>query len=110
MRHREGGGKIFARHLKKEGRIPAILFRPGDTQGELLSLPLTDIERLIRRYGHTGVGSRMLTLNFEEGNRKETVVAKQIMQDAVTRDVENMTFMPCKPDTEVKVKVRGRQS
>jgi hypothetical protein len=56
-----------------------------------------------------GVGARMLTLNFEEGNRKETVIAKQVMQDAVTRAVENVTFMPCGPETEVKVVVRGRR-
>lgn len=106
VRHRDGKKKIFVRHLRKEGRIPAILFRPGDEQGELLSLPSTDIERLVRRYGHTGVGARMLTLNFEDGNRKESVIAKQLMQDAVTRAVENVTFMPCGPDTDVRVTVR----
>lgn len=105
VRHRDGS-RPTRKRLRKEGRIPAILFRSGDEQGELLSLPLTDIERLVRKYGLTGVGARMLTLNFEDGTRKESVIAKQLMQDAVTRAVENMTFMPCGPETVVKVTVR----
>ena len=108
VRAREGTGKTKVKHLRAEGRVPGILFRSGDTQGELLSMPSTDIERLVRRHGHTGVGSRILTLNFEGGDRKQSVVAKQIMQDAVTRAVENVTFMPCEPDTVVKVNVPVR--
>jgi hypothetical protein len=52
VRFRDGGAKE-GRHLKKEGRVPAILFRSGDERGELLSMQLTEIERLVRAHGHT---------------------------------------------------------
>lgn len=105
MRFREKSGKQISKHLRKEGRVPAILFRSGDHSGELLSLPLTDIEALLRKYGLAGVGARLLELNFEEGTRKETVIIKQVHQDGVSREVINLTFMPCTPLTKVKLKV-----
>jgi len=106
VRFRDGSRNIV-KHLRKDRRIPAILFGPGDNQGELLSLPLADIERQVRKYGIRGVGSKILTLRFEGGNRTETVIAKELTQDAGTRIVENVCFMPCGPETIVKIKVRG---
>ena len=85
--------------------VPGILFGPGDHAGELLSFASADIERLVRKHGHAGVGSRVLELHFEGGDRREAVIAKQLTLDAMTRDVENATFMPCGPDTKVRVRV-----
>jgi len=102
---REGSGKIASKHLRRRGMVPGILFGPGDHAGELLSFASADIERLVRKHGHAGVGSRVLELHFEGGDRREAVIAKQLTLDAMTRDVENATFMPCGPDTKVRVRV-----
>ena len=105
---REGSGKIAVRHLRRGGMVPGIFFTSGATSGELISFASTDIERLVRRYGHAGVGSRVLELRFGGGARVEPVVAKQLMLSAETRAVENATFMPCGPDTDVRVRVPVR--
>jgi large subunit ribosomal protein L25 len=99
---REGAGKTVCRHLKRRGMVPGVFFRPGDESGELLSFASSDIERLV------GVGSRVLELNFPESGRKEPVVAKQLMLDPSTNLVENVNFMPCAPNTKVKVNVPVR--
>ena len=58
---REGSGKIASKHLRRRGMVPGILFGPGDHAGELLSFASADIERLVRKHGHAGVGSRVLS-------------------------------------------------
>lgn len=105
---REGAGKTVCRHLKRQGMVPGVFFRPGDESGELLSFASRDIERLVRKHGHTGVGARVLELNFAESGRTEPVVAKQLMLDPSTNLVENVNFMPCSPNTKVKVNVPVR--
>jgi large subunit ribosomal protein L25 len=105
---REGAGKTVCRHLKRRGMVPGVFFQPGDESGELLSFASSDIERLVRKHGHVGVGSRVLELNFPESGRKEPVVAKQLMLDPSTNLVENVNFMPCAPNTKVKVNVPVR--
>ncbi len=56
------------------------------------------------------VGARVLQLNFAEdgGGRREPVVAKQVMMDPSTQMVENVNFMPCGPNTKVKINVPVR--
>ena len=83
--------------------VPGVFFRPGDESGELLSFASRDIERLVRKHGHAGVGARVLELNFAESGRTEPVLAKQLMFDPSTNLVENVNFMPCAPNTKVKV-------
>ena len=105
---REGAGKTVCRHLKRRGMVPGVFFRPGDESGELLSFASRDIERLVRKHGHAGVGARVLELNFAESGRTEPVLAKQLMLDPSTNLVENVNFMPCAPNTKVKVNVPVR--
>jgi len=105
---REGSGKTVNRHLKRRGMVPGVFFRPGDQAGELISFESKEIERLVRKHGVVGVGSRILELNFAESGRKEPVVAKQVMIDPGTQMVENVNFMPCLPNTKVKVNVPVR--
>ena len=102
---RPGSGRHLAKKLFKQGLVPAILFKSGAKVGELLTVTSLQMEALVRVHGHTGAGSRVLTLNFD-GGRQETVIAKQIMQHGVTRAVNNVCFMPCDDDTMVKVNVR----
>ena len=105
---RGGSGKTVNRHLKRQGMVPGVFFKPGDEQGELLSFHSKDIERLVRKHGVVGVGARVLELNFPDGARREPVVAKQVMLDPSTQMVENVNFMPCVPNTKVKVNVPVR--
>ena len=105
---RTGTGKTVTKRLRAEGLVPGILFGPGDDHGELLQMPKGDVERLVRIYGLSGIGARVITLNYPDGVRKEDVVAKQVIYDAINVNVENVNFMPCKPETEIKVKIPVR--
>jgi len=107
---RVGSGKTVNRHLKRQGMVPGVFFKPGDETGELLSFASKDIERLVRKHGQVGVGARVLQLNFAEdgGGRREPVVAIQVMMDPSTQMVENVNFMPCGPNTKVKINVPVR--
>jgi len=105
---RTGTGKTVTKRLRRDGLVPGVLFGPGDPTGELLQMPKQDVERLVRIYGLSGIGARILTLNFPDGVRKQDVLAKQVIYDATNINVENVNFMPCGPETEVKVKVPVR--
>ena len=105
---RTGTGKTVTKRLRRDGLVPGVLFGPGDPTGELLQMPKQDVERLVRIYGLSGIGARILTLNFPDGVRKQDVLAKQVIYDAININLENANFMPCGPETEVKVKVPVR--
>ena len=105
VRLRDTSGRIAAKKLRKEGRVPAILFRSGSRAGEHISLALKDIERLVTKHGHVGVGTRVLKMRLEGTDRAEDVIAKQVHLTMGTGVVENATFMPVEPTTEVNVDV-----
>ena len=76
---RTGTGKTVTKRLRRDGLVPGVLFGPGDQTGELLQMPKQDVERLVRIYGLSGIGARILTLNFPDGVRKQDVLAKQVI-------------------------------
>ena len=74
VQKREQAGKGVARTLRRQGRIPAVLY--GNGQSHLLSMDPNDARHVIlSQAGHTG----LLTVRIESGDKQEERVA--VLQD-----------------------------
>lgn len=63
-RRRHQTGKGAARKLRRQGRVPAVLYGQGLEENLLLDLDIRDVEDLLHRYGYNAI----LRLTMEDGS------------------------------------------
>jgi large subunit ribosomal protein L25 len=97
---RENTGKGVARTLRREGRIPAIIYGGGKKEVKI-SL---DIKELVTESGRGHFTSKIYSL--DTGAEKFRVLPLDIQVHPVTDVPEHADFIHVEPGSEVRVKVR----
>eukprot|EP00958_Prasinococcus_capsulatus_P026334 scaffold4762_cov398-Prasinococcus_capsulatus_cf.AAC.2 len=130
---RENGSRA-SRRLRQANRVPGVLFGQvrnlsthrsrrireqgrseayPATEGRLLTLALTDVQKLLRTYGSEDFLCtqpfmlRVLDPQSAATDEPQTfrVLPRNVHTDSVTRQPLNINFMHCPPDRRVKVRV-----
>lgn len=93
---REGSGKIVARKLRRQGKLPGVLY--GHKEETLsLTLPREDVERAIRH------GSRLVDLSA--GGKVEKALVREVQWDHLGRELLHVDFYRVSADERVVVTV-----
>ncbi len=105
VRHKRGKGA--ARSLRRDGKIPAVLYGSG---GENVSLAVNPNE-LMKATDPDRSWNTMYTLSITEDGkeeRKQTAVVTDVQVHPVRREVRHIDFMRVDPDQEVVRKIPVR--
>ena len=96
---RSGSGKGAARSVRREGRVPAVIYGGGDP-AEPITLDYRDLNRLIYA-GH------FLTTIFDldVGGRKQRVIPRDYQLDPIKDLPLHIDFLRLKPGTTLRVDV-----
>lgn len=97
---REKAGKGVARAIRRDGKIPAIVYG-GTTKEQMVSI---DKKKFLQEYVKAGFFSKVIELNL--GNEKLKVLAKSVANNPVSDQPEHLDFVRILPGTKVKAKVR----
>ena len=97
---REKAGKGVARAIRREGKIPAIVYG-GKSDAQMVSV---EKKRFLQEYVKAGFFSRVIELTF--GNEKVKVLTKVVANNPVSDQPEHLDFVRIVPGTKVKAKVR----
>ena len=106
---RAGTGKGIAGRTRREGRVPAVLFRPGSVEKTLLTASERELNAAVRRHTLAGTQCEVFELEVTDGDGTPRIVralAKQVHMHAYNKSVENVCFLEVEPETEVRVRVR----
>ncbi|KAL4423248.1 hypothetical protein ABPG77_000040 [Micractinium sp. CCAP 211/92] len=104
---RGSAGTIASTKLRRGGKTPGIVFSgPGGEQ--LLAFETKSLARLVAKLGRTAWACSVFNLQIEgEGGSSQTVRAlgRQVHMQADTDAIENVTFIYCPPERQVRVDV-----
>ena len=94
---RSGTGKGAARSVRREGRVPAVIYG-GGVKPEPISVDFKDVNKLI-------FGGRFLTTIFdlEMDGRKERVLPRDYQLDVVTDWPVHVDFLRLTPGSRVRI-------
>ncbi len=99
---RTGTGKGCARALRREGKIPAILYGP-DSESLLLSLLVSDFEQVIKEKRSSQV---LLNLVIQNGDAyTKAAIIKEIQSEPITNNLRHIDFYEIAMDRKIMVKV-----
>lgn len=96
---REKTGKGMARSLRRNGRIPAVIYGKGQTD-VLVSVPKKEMQLL-----HSKFDAMTTVIELEVQDKKYSVLAKQMSLDPTTDFVEHIDFIFISNENKVNVKV-----
>lgn len=97
---RDGKGKGAARALRREGRVPAVIYGGGKKE---VNLSL-NLKELSTEYGRGHFTSKIFVL--DTGKEKFRVLPIDVQTHPVTDVVEHADFMHVEPGSEIRVKVK----
>ncbi|MCE3231751.1 MAG: large subunit ribosomal protein [Rickettsiaceae bacterium] len=97
---REGAGKGVARALRREGKIPAIVYGGKEPETRIA----TPLKELSLQYLRGGFQSKLIDL--EIGGKKLRVIPRAVQLDPVTDVPVHADFMRVNDDTKVHVFVK----
>ncbi len=98
---REGSGKGFARRLRAQGQVPAIVYGKGVEKPSPVSV---DPKALKVALATPHKYNTVITLKVA-GQGDKQVLLKDYQQDPVTREVLHVDFLEVRENEQVKVKV-----
>ena len=90
-----------ARALRREGRIPAILYGPG-SEPSMLSVGTHDMETLIKA---GSVGRAIFNLVIDDGKGTKAAMIKELQTHPVNHDILHIDFYEVSMKRKVKVNV-----
>ena len=93
---RENFGKGFARRLRAEGRIPAVIYGHG-TAPQHVSLPGHEIALLLRKAN--------AILDLDVAGKKQLALVKDVQKDPVRQIIEHLDLVIVKKGEKVHVEV-----
>jgi large subunit ribosomal protein L25 len=96
---REAHGKGVARSLRREGMVPAVVYREGKSQ--LIKLSKKDLTRLINSVGGEQV---MVDLQFADGEKKLALL-KDYQKDPIRGELLHTDFFEVSLTEEVRITV-----
>ena len=100
---REGLGKNASKHLRKEGMIPAVVYKDGKT-----GVNVQVDGKALWHALHTEAGENaIITMDISDGekNLKKTVIVKEIQHDPIKDDFIHVDFHEISLKEKLKVKV-----
>ena len=116
----ESGSRSAAR-LRKQGQTPGTLFSLPGEQTLLVSFDTKEISNRLHKLGRTGWACHVFSIQIQDTSPTATAtttpttptttnspfpaLGRQVHIDAVTDEIENVTFIHCPPDRRVKVNV-----
>lgn len=97
-RDRVGNGP--ARGLRREGKVPAILYGPN-TDPEKLSIDKFDLDSVFK----SGAGAQILKLEVEGGGKGRNVMIKEVQRHPVSQKLLHLDLYEVSMDQKIKVMV-----
>jgi large subunit ribosomal protein L25 len=95
---RSGGGKGAARAVRREGRVPGVVYGGGETP-ESISVDYRELNRLV-----TGGGFLTTIFELDVAGRKQRVLARDYQLDVVTDRPLHVDFLRLKPGARVRIR------
>ncbi|KAL4434348.1 hypothetical protein ABPG75_000789 [Micractinium tetrahymenae] len=105
---RGSAGTIASNKLRRGGKTPGIVFSGPGGEEQLLAFESKSLARLVTKLGRTAWACSVFNLQIErEGGGSQTVRAlgRQVHMRADTDAIENVTFIYCPPERQVRVDV-----
>mgnify|MGYP002757115617 FL=1 len=97
-------GKGAARRLRREWRVPGVIYS-GDTETIHFSLPLLEIQSLVRNHGVNAI------VEIELEGEKHLTMVKHVDQNVLTFDIDHVDLLAIKRgekgEVEVPIVVEG---
>lgn len=105
-RHRTGTGKGVARKLRRDGRVPAVIYGHGEAP-IALDVDAKSVDHLLREFGHNAI----IELSVTGGAGSDTCMVKMFDRDLYQRHLVHVDFkrisLKEKIETRVPVHVVG---
>ena len=99
---RVGETKGATKQLRRKGKIPAVLYSPGNP-GLPIELEVAEFEAVMRKIRSNHLSTTIFTLNID-GKQKKAIV-KEIQYDRTTYQVIHLDFAELHDDVPVSVKI-----
>lgn len=93
---RENFGKGYARRLRMDGRIPAVIYGHG-SEPQHVSLPAHEVGLLLRKAN--------AILNLDVAGKKQLALVKDVQRDPVRQIIEHLDLVTVKKGEKVQVEV-----
>jgi large subunit ribosomal protein L25 len=92
-------GKSAARKIRREGKVPAIVYGQG-VDPEAVAVPSRDLQHIL-----SGVGGMNTLINLDLSGRSELVLARQIVRHPVKHTLVHLDFIRIRRDQAVTAEV-----
>lgn len=79
-------GKVFLSKLRKDGKVPAVLYRDNSHSAETISAEKTSLQRALRQMG----SNREVVLAFERD--QIDAVVKDVSVHPISGEIEHVDF------------------
>jgi len=105
IKRREGSGKAFAKRLRREGAVPAVLY--DGKKAESVTVDPKAVLRMI--HGREGT-TQLLTLRFDgdKGNGTRMAIIRDLQFDPVTENLLHVDLQEVAADRAITVQVAVR--
>jgi large subunit ribosomal protein L25 len=92
-------GKSSARKIRREGKVPAIVYGQG-TDPEPVAVPSRDLQHILG-----GAGGANTLINLDLSGRSELVLARQVVRHPVRHNLVHLDFIRVRRDQAVSAEV-----
>ncbi|HVW34949.1 MAG TPA: 50S ribosomal protein L25, partial [Acidimicrobiia bacterium] len=94
-----GTGKSAARKIRREGKVPAIVYGLG-SDPEAVAVPSRELGHILH-----GAGGTNTLINLDLAGRKELVLARQVVRHPVRHTYVHLDFIRVRRDQAVAAEV-----
>src|SRR5688500_11578193 len=92
-------GKAAARKIRREGKVPAIVYGQG-VDPEPVAVPSRDLQHIL-----SGAGGANTLINLDLSGREELVLARQVVRHPVRHTLMHLDFIRVRRDQAVSAEV-----
>ncbi len=92
-------GKSAARKIRREGKVPAIVYGLG-TDPEPVAVPSRELQHIL-----SGAGGKNTLINLDLSGRAELVLARQVVRHPVRHTLVHLDFIRVRRDQAVSAEV-----
>ena len=92
-------GKSAARKIRREGKVPAIVYGQGGDP-EAVAVPSRDLQHIL-----AGAGGANTLINLDLSGREELVLARQVVRHPVRHTLMHLDFIRVRRDQAVSAEV-----
>jgi large subunit ribosomal protein L25 len=99
IEHREGVGSTKARALRKDGKIPGVLYGHG-SEAQAIALARRGLDDIL----HRGARTSLITLTMD-GKRVDTALLREVQVDPVSRRIVHVDLQRVSADETVQARL-----